>query len=246
MRGRRGVCWFRARAGGTGFAHCLGTDTFGNRAFTNRNSRPFPGSRAFATRRSGYASRAVRRYATIRSGFFLFARSFGFCLGCRAITGRAVAGRWSRGGGRRFLASSEAPESSSTSLGRLLQEGPALLESEALRVALLRNLRVLLFVGDVRTIAAIQHLNAVVGKIENQTGGVRLFLEANDLERALEGHRVRIVFLERDILAAVFYVRPELAYVGDDLLTLRGFPEGAWKSEQVHRVVERDGVHFLT
>src|SRR6185312_1769679 len=134
MRGRRGVCWFRARAGGTGFAHCLGTDTFGNRAFTNRNSRPFAGSRAFATCRSGYVSRAVRRYATICSGFFLFARSFGFCLGCRAISGR-----WSRSGGRRFLASSEAPESSRTPLRRLLEEGPALLESEALRVALLRN-----------------------------------------------------------------------------------------------------------
>ena len=65
------------------------------------------------------------------------------------------------------------------------------------------------------------------------------------LERALERHGVRIVLLERDVLAAVLDVGAEAADVGDDRLALGRLAERARQLEQLHRLGERDGVHLL-
>src|SRR3569833_492382 len=229
MRSRCRTCWLRAgasyAASGPGLGPCFAAGTFGTCALAGHH-RPFSCRRSLAGHNSDGTSRAVSRRAAIAGGLLLSSRAFGFGRErCTVACGRGRSRR------RRLLAASKASESPGAPLRRLLQEGAALLESEALRVAILGNLRVLLLIGDVGTVTAIQHLDAIVREIEDQSVGVRLLLEANDFERPLEGNGVVVIFLERHVLAAVFHVRPELAYVGNDLLTLRGFPQGARKSE---------------
>ena len=63
--------------------------------------------------------------------------------------------------------------------------------------------------------------------------------------RPLERHGVRVVFLQRGVLAAVLHVRAETPDVGEDRFPLRGLPERARQLEQLHGVRERDGVHLL-
>ena len=89
----------------------------------------------------------------------------------------------------------------------------ALLERQRLRFAVLRDLGVLLAVGDVRPVAAVQHLDAGVAELEDDAVGLDLLLFADDLQRALERDGVRVVLLleRRVLLGAVLHVRTEAA-----------------------------------
>src|SRR5512145_557813 len=133
----------------------------------------------------------------------VLARSFlaggGFCRGARrrALGRRARhgCGRRSRGGGlgggrglggrrRRLASPASAPRR------RGLEQCLALLERERLRVAVLRDAAVALAVGDVRAIAAVQHLNAGLGELADDALGLDLELFADQLAGALGGDRV--------------------------------------------------------
>src|SRR4029077_18899668 len=125
------------------------------------------------------------------------------------------------------------------------EQRAAFLEREQLRVAVLGYLGVLLTVGDVRSIAAVEHLDTLGREVLDEAIGIRFLLQAYHLERPLERHGVRVVFLERSVLAAVLHVRAETPDVGDDRLALRCLPERARQLEQLHRIRERDRIHLL-
>src|SRR6185295_14744550 len=125
-------------------------------------------------------------------------------------------------------------------LGRGCQQRLALLERELRRCLVLRNLRVLLLVGDVRAVATVQDLNAGFREVANQAVRVRDLLFGDELERALERDRVRVVAAYRHELVAVSDVRTETADVRrHGLAFLRG-AELARQLEQIERAVERD------
>ena len=103
------------------------------------------------------------------------------------------------------------------------QQLAAHLERDGLRIRVLRNARIALAVGDVRAVAAVQHLDVVDAEVLDDAVGVRFLLEADDLERALQLDRVGIVRrLQRDVLGAVLDVRTEAADVGTDRLAFGG------------------------
>ena len=122
----------------------------------------------------------------------------------------------------------------------------ALLQSQALRILVLRNFRIARFVGDVGAVTAVQHLNPGGGKIQDQPVGVGDFLVADDFECALGRDFVRVVGLERYILGTIFHIGAKTADVGRDLPAVGGVSELARQFEQLHRLRVRDGVHLLT
>src|SRR5438046_8180030 len=150
----------------------------------------------------------------------------------------------SRRGSGGTLALAPASEACAA-LGRRREQRAAVLEREGLGVAVLRYLGVLLAIGDVRSVAAVEHLDAFGGEVLDDAIGVRLLLQAYHLERPLERHGVRVVLLQRGVLAAVLHVRAETPDVGDDGFALRGLPELARPLEQLPRVGERDRIHLL-
>src|SRR5256885_2073094 len=168
----------------------------------------------------------------------------------RARAGRGGPGRLrraravSRRGSGGTLALAPASEACAA-LGRRREQRAAFLEREGLGVAVLRYLGVFLAIGDVRSVAAVEHLDALGGEVLDDAIGVRFLLQAYHLERPLERHGVRVVLLQRGVLAAVLHVRAETPDVGDDGFALRGLPELARQLEQLHRVGERDRIHLL-
>ncbi len=91
--------------------------------------------------------------------------------------------------------------------GAASQQRLAFLERQRLGVAILRHARILGRVGDVRAVAAVQHLDLLGREILDDAVGVGQHLGRDHFERALERDRVRVVFLQRDILGAVLDVR---------------------------------------
>ena len=151
---------------------------------------PFAASRAAGHRRG--------RGRAGRSGLFARARRFrrgGRLLG-RADAPLALAGArlWRHGLG---VLSSPLAE---TSYRRRRQQRLAVLEGQALRIAVLRNLGVAGLVLDVGPIAAVEHLDPGVRKVQDEPVRVRDLFLADHLERALVRDGVRIVGLERDVL----------------------------------------------
>src|SRR6266513_737664 len=130
-------------------------------------------------------------------------------------------------------------------LGRRREQRAAFLEREGLGVAVLGYLGVLLAIGDVRAVAAVEHLDAFGGEVLDDAIGVRFLFQAYHLARPLERHGVRVVLLQRGVLAAVLHVRAETPDVGEDGFPVRGFPERARQLEQLHGVGERDRIHLL-
>ena len=116
---------------------------------------------------------------------------------------------------------------------------------EALGVAVLRNLGVARLVLDIRSVAAVEYLDAGVRKVPDEAVGVRDLLLADHLERALQGHRVWIIRLQRDVLGPVFDVGAEATGVGDDLLAGGRLPELARQLKQEQGFLACDGVHLL-
>src|SRR5690606_24880845 len=113
--------------------------------------------------------------------------------------------------GRRFLRRTAAKAAFSSLWSRGTQLAP-FIERERARIAILRDLRVLHAVGDVRPVAAVEHLNARVREIEDDAVCILLLLRANELERTGQLDRVRIVFLDGDeLLRPILNVRTEAA-----------------------------------
>src|SRR5690606_27689006 len=122
----------------------------------------------------------------------------------------------------------------------------ALVERQRFRLAVLRYLRVLRAVRDVRPVAAVQDLHVRAVERLDDPVRVRLLLVLDQLERALERDRVRIVVAaNRYELIAVADVRPEAADVRRDGLAVRRRAELARQLEELERLVERDVVHLL-
>ena len=122
----------------------------------------------------------------------------------------------------------------------------ALLERQGFRIAVFRDTCVARLVGDVRPIASVEHLDVVDAEVLDGTVGVGHLLGGDHLAGALEGDRVRVVFdLQRGVLGAVLDVRTEASDVRLKRLTLDVVTELARQLEELHRVVEVDGVHLL-
>src|SRR6185295_6798257 len=68
---------------------------------------------------------------------------------------------------------------------RVREQLAADLERDRLRIRVFRHARVALAVGDVRAVAAVQHLDVVDAEVLDDAVGVGFLLEADDLERAL-------------------------------------------------------------
>src|SRR5689334_4969438 len=111
--------------------------------------------------RSPRATRSPRAMRTSTAGASLAIRAV------RRTSAVSSASSLRRGGllaaSRSALAASEAP----TASGSLFDQHAAFLECQSLRITILRNLRVLLAIGDVRPIAAVQHLNSVYTEIDD-------------------------------------------------------------------------------
>src|SRR5512135_2890775 len=143
--------------------------------------------------------RAGRSRLLLRRGLLprgrLLLRCLRFRLRAGGLTGAGdtsgtltFAGRFS---GRRFPAPPALP------FRRGRENRAAFLERERPRVAVLRDLAVLLSVGDVRTVAAIQHPDPGLREIEDRPVRLELLLLVHELQRTLESDRVRVVlFLE--------------------------------------------------
>src|SRR6185312_6350243 len=138
-----------------------------------------------------------------------------------------------------------APEPAFAPLRRLRQQLATLLERHGFRLPILWDLRVLLAVGDVGAVAAIQHLDVVYIEVGDDAVGIGFLLQPYDFERPLQRNRVWVVVLQRYILAAVLDVGAEAADVGDDRLSVGGRAERARQLEELHRITERDRVHLL-
>src|SRR5882762_6373997 len=160
----------------------------------------------------------------------------------RGARRRTLAGGWR--GSCATLALAPTSESSAA-FRRGREQRAAFLERERLRVAVLRYLGVLLAIGDVRSVAAVQHLDALGRKVLDDAIGIGFLLQPYHLARPLERHGIRVVFLQRGVLAAVLHVRTETPDVGDDRLALRRFSERARQLEQLDRVRERERIHLL-
>src|SRR5256886_3370401 len=122
------------------------------------------------------------------------------------------------------------------SLGRRREQRAAFLEREGLGVAVLGYLGVLLAIGDVRSVAAVEHLDAFGGEVLDDAIGVRFLLQAYHLARPLERHGVRVVLLQRGVLAAGLPVRAETPDVGEGGFPVVGFSAGGRQLEQIPRV----------
>src|SRR6267378_923018 len=209
----------------------------------NLDTRARLASRAGGDLGSRRRPRARGRRA--RAGRGLRSGRAGLLAGCGRC-GRAR--RRALGGGRRgscgTLALAPASESSAA-FRRRREQRAALLECEQLRVAVLRYLGVLLAVGDVRSVAAVQHLDTLGREVLDDAIGIRFLFQAYHLARPLERHGIRVVLLQRGVLAAVLHVRTETPDVGDDRLALRRLPERARQLEQLYRVRERERIHLL-
>src|SRR6516164_11476221 len=212
-----------------------------------------PGVRGSLGARAGAAGRSLIRR---RRGFGIRRRRFLLCAfarcgrarGSRCL--RAIATRAARRrcrGRRAARATLSAPEAAEAraALRRRREHCAALLQRQRLRLAILGDLGVLLLVGDVGAVTAVEHLDACVREVLDETVGVGFLLQADDLTCTLERHGVRVVLLERSVLAAVLQVGTEAPDVGDDGLVLGGLPECARELEQLHRVGERDRIHLL-
>src|SRR5262249_6943910 len=154
-----------------------------------------------------------------------WARSLGFTglLGARAsgctialAVARCAAVGFFRGGrigcGTTALASAAA----AATRGGLFDQQPAFFEGEGLWSAILGDLRVLLPVGDIRAVAAIQHLDAVHTEVDDRAIRVGLLLQSDHFECAFESDSVGIVVLQGDVLVPVLHIRAEAAYVRND------------------------------
>src|SRR5690606_23450517 len=120
------------------------------------------------------------------------------------------------------------------------------IQRERARIAILRDLRVLHAVGDVRPVAAVEHLNARVREIEDDAVCILLLLRANELERTGQLDRVRIVFLDGDeLLRPILNVRTEAADRDFDRLSALGLSKRLRQLEELERLLERDRVHAL-
>ena len=65
-----------------------------------------------------------------------------------------------------------------------------IVQRDGLRIRVLGHARVALAVGDVRAVAAVQHLDVVDAEVLDDAVGVRFLLQADDLERALAASTV--------------------------------------------------------
>src|SRR6267378_89482 len=188
-------------------------------------------------------TRAERRRARARGGLR--------CRRAGLLPGRGRCGRARRralaGGRRRSCGTLGSPPASESSAAfrRGREQRAAFLERERLGVAVLRYLGVLLAIGDVRSVAAVQHLDTLGREVLDDAIGIRFLLQAYHLARPLERHGIRVVLLQRGVLAAVLHVRTETPDVGDDRLALRRLPERARQLEQLYRVRERERIHLL-
>src|SRR5581483_3983404 len=102
----------------------------------------------------------------------------GGCFRARARLGssrRSTALRRCRGllSGRATLATSKSP----TPRRGLFEQQPAFLESQSLGIAILWNLGVLFTVGDIRPVAAVQHLDPVHTEISDRAVRVGFLLQ---------------------------------------------------------------------
>src|ERR1700733_11959240 len=125
------------------------------------------------------------------------------------------------------------------------QQRAAVFKRQRLGIAVLGDARVLLAIADVRAVAAVEHLNAVDAEVVDDAVGIGELLGLDAFERPLERHGVRVVVLERNVLAAEFDVGAEAADVGEDRLAFGRRAERARQNEQRHRLLERDRVHLL-
>src|SRR6516165_5669970 len=192
-----------------------------------------PGVRGSLGARAGAAGRSLIRR---RRGFGIRRRRFLLCAFARcgrargsrclrAIATRAARRRCGRcGRPRGALAAPEAAEARAA-LRRRREHRAALLQRQRLRLAILGDLGVLLLVGDVGAVSAVEHLDACVREVLDETVGVGFLLQVDDLTCTLERHGVRVVLLDRSVLATVLQVGAEAPDVGDDGLALGGLPE---------------------
>src|ERR1700686_5678530 len=202
-------------------------------------SRRRPCARGRRARGAGRGLRSGRPW-----GLFPAAADFPRGRGRLGRARRRALGGGSRRGSCGTLGLAPASESCAA-FRRGREQRAAFLERERLGVAILRCLGVLLAIGDVRSVAAVKHLDAFGREVLDDAIGIRFLLQAYHLARPLERHGVRVVFLERGGLAAVLHVRTETPDVGDDRLALQRFPERARQLEQLYRVRERERIHLL-
>src|SRR5688572_5828639 len=164
----------------------------------------------------------------------------GFLARPRRLGRRRALGR-SRGGRRGFRAPAEA----APALGGRGDQRLTLFEGQRCRVAVLRDLRVLLPVSDIGAVAAFQHLEAGLREVQDRALAVGSDLRLHDLDRAREVERERVVLLDGGVLGAVLDVRAVLATADADRRAVLRMAEVARQRKQLQRIGERDVVHVL-